>query len=114
MMQRLLTGVFATLALAVLVTAFAQANQGRWKVDGNGGCYFDASDDGPDQCSAAMGRWKDDGNGGCVFDSGDSGPDQCTPAAAPESEVTAPEDAVGARGEESPGTKQHDQVPAQR
>jgi hypothetical protein len=51
---------------------------GRWKSDGNGGCYWDASDSGPDQC-APPGRWKDDGNGGCYWDANDSGPYQCTP-----------------------------------
>jgi hypothetical protein len=29
--------------------------------------------------AAFDGRWKDDGNGGCVFDATDTGSDQCTP-----------------------------------
>jgi hypothetical protein len=33
--------------------------------------------------AGAQGRWKDDGNGGCQFDATDSGPEQCTPPAAP-------------------------------
>jgi hypothetical protein len=59
------------------VSALVEGNSGRWKVDGNGGCVWDATDDGPDQCSATAGRWKLDGNGGCYFDSNDSGPNQC-------------------------------------
>jgi len=92
MTRRLLTGVFFTLVTMLCVTAFAQGKDGgRWKLDGNGSCVFDATDDGPDQCSPTMGRWKVDGNGACVFDASDSGPDQCSPATEPESEVTAAE-----------------------
>lgn len=29
----------------------AEAKAGRWKDDGNGGCYWDPNDDGPDQCT---------------------------------------------------------------
>lgn len=58
--------------------------EGRWKDDGNGGCYFDANDDGPNQClppsTPQPGRWKVDGAGGCYFDTNDSGPNQCTPS----------------------------------
>ena len=55
------------------------AASGRWKLDGNGGCYWDAYDNGGDQCSPPppSGRWKLDGNGGCYWDQWDSGPDQC-------------------------------------
>jgi hypothetical protein len=52
---------------------------GRWKDDGQGGCYWDPNDSGPDQCVPPTGRWKDDGQGGCYWDPNDSGPDQCVP-----------------------------------
>jgi len=65
--------------LALLAPAPISGQDGRWKDDGNGGCYFDPDDSGPDQCSATLGRWKDDGNGGCYFDASDSGPNQCQP-----------------------------------
>jgi hypothetical protein len=52
---------------------------GRWKSDGNGGCYWDGFDSGPDQCAPTTdGRWKS-GGGGCYFDPNDEGPDQCLP-----------------------------------
>jgi len=50
---------------------------GRWKSDGNGGCYWDANDSGPDQCDPTSGRWKSDGFGNCYWDANDSGSDQC-------------------------------------
>lgn len=77
----------ALVAMALLITAPIPAGadpEGRWKVDGNGGCYFDGNDDGPDQCRPTTapqpGRWKVDGLGGCYFDSTDDGPNQCTPS----------------------------------
>lgn len=91
MTRRLLTGLFFTLVAVIGITALADAKEGRWKLDGNGACVFDATDEGPDQCSPTVGRWKLDGSGGCVFDANDSGPDQCSPATEPESEVTAAE-----------------------
>ena len=87
MVRRVIPGVVLTLIGVVCLTLLAQAQTGRWKLDGNGGCYFDANDDGFDQCAppsgttTAAGRWKDDGNGGCVFDAADEGPDQCSPTA---------------------------------
>jgi hypothetical protein len=114
MLQRLLAGVLTTLALAVLVTAVTHASDGRWKVDGNGGCYWDANDSGPDQCEATLGRWKVDGNGGCYWDATDSGPDQCAPQATAESEVASSEDAVSQSREDTAGTKQDREIPAQR
>ncbi|HVX56678.1 MAG TPA: hypothetical protein VHA37_03010 [Candidatus Saccharimonadales bacterium] len=57
---------------------FVEENDGRWKDDGQGGCYWDPYDSGPDQCNPSGGRWKSDGSGGCYF-ADDSGPDQCTP-----------------------------------
>jgi hypothetical protein len=119
MIRRLIPGVFVTLVGVLCIGALAQAQTGRWKVDGNGGCYFDASDDGFDQCvpstaPAAAGRWKDDGHGGCVFDAADSGPDQCSPQSTSGSEVAPAEAPVGASGEESRGSEQHADVPLQR
>ena len=54
---------------------------GRWKVGGDGSCYFDPDDSGPDQCSPNLGRWKLGGDGSCYWDPADSGPNQCSPAA---------------------------------
>jgi hypothetical protein len=76
---RVLPLIFAASAL-VATTAVRADVEGRWKVDGSGGCYFDANDDGPNQCTppdTQPGRWKIDGAGGCYFDTTDSGPDQC-------------------------------------
>jgi hypothetical protein len=50
---------------------------GRWKSDGNGGCYWDPNDEGIDQCSPPTGRWKSGGT--CYWDPNDSGPAQCAP-----------------------------------
>ncbi len=54
---------------------------GRWKLDGDAACYWEASDSGPNQCeeTAPTGRWKLDGNGGCYWEPNDSGPNQCEP-----------------------------------
>lgn len=119
MVRRLLPGVLLTLVGVLCITMLAQAKQGRWKVDGNGGCFFDANDDGFDQCSpasgpTAAGRWKDDGNGGCVFDATDSGPNQCTPPAPSTSEVAPSEAAVGQAAEESRPAEQDAHVTQQR
>ena len=57
------------------------ASTGRWKLS-NEGCYWDANDGGPDQCSPNQGRWKI-GNSGCYWDGNDSGPNQCDPEAPP-------------------------------
>ena len=80
MTRRILGVLCVTLCLALSASAPISGQDGRWKDDGNGGCYFDPEDSGPDQCSPAPGRWKDDGNGGCYFDASDSGPNQCQPA----------------------------------
>ena len=79
MTRRVLSAIFVTMVAGLCVTAFAQGQAGRWKVDGNGGCVFDETDDGPDQCSPTLGRRKLDGSGACVFDATDSGPNQCPP-----------------------------------
>ena len=88
MTRKLLVAAWMTVGIALVGSVVNAGGQGRWKDDGNGGCVFDANDDGSDQCSPAgvppAGRWKDDGNGGCQFDATDSGPDQCVPPAAPE------------------------------
>lgn len=76
MTRRLLLGACMCFGLALAASATGSAAEGRWKLDDSGGCYFDAADEGPDQCQP--GRWKDDGNGGCYFDANDSGPDQCS------------------------------------
>jgi hypothetical protein len=51
---------------------------GRWKI-GDTGCYWDANDSGPDQCTQNQGRWKVSGQS-CYFDANDSGPNQCNPS----------------------------------
>lgn len=58
---------------------------GRWKLDGEGNCYWDQYDSGPNQCT--QGRWKLDGNGNCYWDANDSGPDQCVPSAPADEET---------------------------
>jgi hypothetical protein len=57
-------------------------SDGRWKLGGDGSCYWDPDDSGPDQCSQTMGRWKLGGDGTCYFDANDSGANQCAPPAA--------------------------------
>jgi hypothetical protein len=66
---------------AAAKTAAATAD-GRWKLGGDGSCYWDPDDAGPDQCSPVSGRWKLGGDGSCYFDANDSGPNQCEPPAA--------------------------------
>jgi hypothetical protein len=71
--------------LLVLVMGLATVTtpnglEGRWKLAGDGTCYLDLTDVGPDQCSASPGRWKLGGDGSCYWDDDDSGPDQCTVA----------------------------------
>ncbi len=60
----------------------AATTDGRWKLGGDGSCYWDPDDSGPDQCSQNLGRWKLGGDGSCYFDANDSGPNQCEPPAA--------------------------------
>jgi hypothetical protein len=69
------------LACVVTTTSAVSAEQGRWKVDSEGNCVFDATDDGPDQCIPANppGRWKVGGDGVCYFEQNDLGPNQCEP-----------------------------------
>jgi hypothetical protein len=77
MTRRLLLGICLTFCFAAAASVPTSGAQGRWKDDGSGGCFFDANDDGPDQCSP--GRWKLDASGSCYFDGSDSGPNQCDP-----------------------------------
>ena len=88
MTRRILLGICVTLCLAVATPAPIAGEDGRWKDDGNGGCYFDPDDSGPDQCSANPGRWKLGGDGTCYWDPADSGPNQCTPPATDGIEAT--------------------------
>jgi hypothetical protein len=68
---------------AGLTSLHSTLNQdGRWKLGGDGSCYFDPDDSGPDQCSPNLGRWKLGGDGSCYWDPADSGPNQCSPPAA--------------------------------
>ena len=66
----------------------ATTQDGRWKLGGDGSCYFDPDDSGPDQCSPNPGRWKLGGDGNCYWDPADSGPNQCTPPATDGIEAT--------------------------
>jgi len=56
------------------------SQDGRWKLGGDGSCYFDPDDAGPDQCTPNLGRWKLGGDGSCYWDPADEGPNQCAPA----------------------------------
>jgi hypothetical protein len=73
MLPRLLIGLL--LMLTSLCAVVAEAEAARWKLDGNGECYWDANDDGPNQC----GRLKLNGNGECYWEWNDAGADQCSP-----------------------------------
>jgi hypothetical protein len=64
-------------AIALTVTGAATQPEGRWKLAGDGTCYLDHTDAGPDQCSGIPGRWKLGGDGSCYWDDDDSGPNQC-------------------------------------
>jgi hypothetical protein len=71
--------------LLVLVMGLATVTtpnglEGRWKFAGDGTCYLDLTDSGPDQCSASPGRWKVGADDSCYWDDDDSGPNQCAPA----------------------------------
>jgi hypothetical protein len=95
MTKRFVLAAAMTLCVALAATPASSDVEGRWKLDGSGGCFFDPNDTGPDQCTPddpdtpnppddGPGRWKVDGNGGCVFDPDDDGPDQCTPSGDPD------------------------------
>lgn len=59
----------------------AATEVGRWKLDGDGGCYWDDNDDGPNQCDPndPAGRYRFDGST-CVWDQSQHPPDECTPS----------------------------------
>lgn len=85
-------GLAVVLLLAPAVRGASTDDElGRWKLDGNGGCYWDENDDGPDQCDPNNpdGRYKLDGNGGCYWDPYDFGDDQCTPGQGGSGDLTA-------------------------
>jgi len=44
--------------------------------------------------TATGGRWKDDGHGGCYFDANDDGPDQCVPPVSSSSPAVEPQHAL--------------------
>lgn len=71
----------AMLALVLTTIGFSTDSEAaRWKLGDDGSCYFDANDDGPDQCEPVpTGRWKFGEDGTCIYDASDSGPDQCQP-----------------------------------
>ena len=78
MARRLLLGLWLTLVIGLVATVPGTAAEGRWKLGGDGSCYFDPDDDGPDQCT--FGRWKlavEGDPNSCYFDGSDNGPDQC-------------------------------------
>jgi hypothetical protein len=82
-------GLSATLTPST-TTNPAATTDGRWKLGGDGSCYWDPDDSGPDQCSQSGGRWKLGGDGSCYWDANDSGPNQCAPPAdSPAVEVRA-------------------------
>ena len=82
------------LVLTAGVTAATPEARGRWTLGGDGGCYFDATDEGPDQCAPALGRWKLGGDGTCYFDATDGGPDQCAPVSSAPTEIEADDSLV--------------------
>ena len=51
MTRKILIGVWVILCLTVVGSVSSSAFQGRFKDDGNGGCFFDPNDDGPNQCT---------------------------------------------------------------
>jgi hypothetical protein len=86
--MRVLGGLLmGLLVLTAGVAAATPEASGRWKLGGDGGCYFDATDDGPDQCAPAPGRWKLGGDGICYFDATDGGPDQCAPVSSAPTQI---------------------------
>jgi hypothetical protein len=88
-MKRVSARLACLLLLAIGIaaaTSVVYGADGRWKLGGDGSCFFDPNDTGPDQCSPSSptGRWKVGGDGTCVFDPNDTGPDQCTPGSSPD------------------------------
>ena len=82
------TNLFAATGTGTVTKpAAAATSDGRWKLGGDGSCYWDPDDSGPDQCSPNQGRWKLGGDGSCYWDASDSGPNQCEPASAAPAEA---------------------------
>src|SRR6478752_1216305 len=69
-----------TTATPTTILHSTMTQDGRWKLGGDGSCYWDPDDSGPDQCSQSQGRWKLGGDGSCYWDPADSGDNQCSPA----------------------------------
>jgi hypothetical protein len=80
--------------LVVWVSGFLSvdlAEAGRWKVGTGGTCYWDANDNGPNQCDPnappPTGRYKWSG-WHCYWEPNDSGPNQCDPSTTEVGEAT--------------------------
>jgi hypothetical protein len=97
-------GLLVLVAGVTAATPEARGLDGRWKLGGDGGCFFDATDSGPDQCAPTTGRWKLGGDGSCYFDATDGGPDQCAPATGALTETEA-EDIVVLPGDHEVGVR---------
>ena len=94
--QAIASAITSNPGVATQPTA-AATTDGRWKLGGDGSCYWDPDDSGPDQCSESSGRWKLGGDGACYWDANDSGPNQCAPAAEPAAEARATSPLTGSR-----------------
>jgi len=81
-----------TSATPTTILHSTMTQDGRWKLGGDGSCYWDPDDSGDDQCSPNLGRWKLGGDGSCYWDANDSGPNQCSP---PASDPGVTRDATG-------------------
>lgn len=87
--RNVLAGILFTMsclgaARSTAALGLSGTEAGRWKV-GPSGCYWDANDSGPNQCTpggTTTGRWKQNGSQ-CYWDANDTGPNQCTPGSPP-------------------------------
>lgn len=84
-MRKRILGFVAAMIVATGLGERSQAvtsaeAEGRYKLDGSGGCYWEPNDDGPNQCDPndPAGRYKMDG-GSCIWASNEHPPDQCQP-----------------------------------
>ncbi len=90
MTRRLLLGLWLAVVIGLVAAMPGMAAEGRWKVADDGTCYFDAADEGEDQCT--RGRWKLGQEGDqtwCYFDGFDDGPNQCDPFTDPAAETAS-------------------------
>jgi hypothetical protein len=80
MSYRVLRAALTVLVVTGTVTGVTLAGaQGRYKQDGKR-CYWDAKDNGPDQCKPAVsGRFKKSGDT-CTWVTGEKGTDECRPS----------------------------------